>query len=919
MSQRPVDEFLSRLQGVKQSGKGWTARCPSHEDKQSSLSIREGNDAKVLLRCFAGCKTPAIVETLGLRMRDLFSQDKEYQGRGSKKSLSVAALAADKKLPESFLKELGVRGLIDLFGNESVQITYLLADGVMAQRQRTRTALRAKEGSRWSKGSAELVPYGLWKLKEAQAAGYCVMVEGESDCWTSWFHGFPALGIPGADLTKTILAEHLEGIQRLYVIREPDKGGETFAAGMANRLRDIGWSGEALVVALIGAKDPNDLHCKDAEGFKALFQKALDGAVPLPEPPPPPPEEVLHQPEPVEEKEYHKLPSIRTDDGVLKRVTASAWAALRAANDPAIYFRYGGIGVRIEEDDERIPVIRELSNDRLRHTLARVAFWYRENKKGEITPDFPPMDIVRDMQATPNLPLPIVTRIVEAPVFAPDGQLQTNPGYHSGSRTYYVPAAGFVVPEVPNNPSAADIEKAKGLLEELLCDFPFVDDAERAHAVALLLLHHARELITGPTPLHMIEAPSPGTGKGLLTDVLTYPAMGRAAPTLTEGRDEDEWRKRITAKLMTGPSTILIDNVRSRLDSAALSAALTSPAWEDRILGQSKVVCLSVRCAWIATGNNPGLSTEMSRRTLRIRIDSKQDRPWLRKEFRHPNLKAWAREHRGELVWAALTLIQAWLAAGRPLFTEVCLGMFESWSTVMGGILKFAGFKGFLGNLQQLYEDSDAEGTLWRGFVRVWWDKFAGEPVGVSQLFELVNGLDQPLELGRGSEKSQKTRLGQELVKMRDRQLDGIRIVLAGERQRAKQWKLVPTDKRAGEPVNPGELFPPQSNPPSITDNEKEEKTHAFGLPENGSPTFTGSLSEIDPGESLPRESEMGLPSSRTDWPVYWRDLFEERAGILEFDEGLARAAAEKRAEELLRDEYARQENRSLSGMGGHP
>ena len=194
--------------------------------------------------------------------------------------------------------------------------------------------MRAKEGSRWSKGSAELVPYGLWKLKEAQAAGYCVVVEGESDCWTLWLHEFPALGIPGADLTKTILAEHLEGIQRLYIIREPDKGGETFAAGMASRLRDIGWSGQALMVAH-RSHDPNDLHCQDAEGF-ALF-KGPRGAVPLPEPPPPTPEELLPQPEPVEEKEYHQLPSIRTDDGVLKRVTAAVGGAARGQRPGGLF------------------------------------------------------------------------------------------------------------------------------------------------------------------------------------------------------------------------------------------------------------------------------------------------------------------------------------------------------------------------------------------------------------------------------------------------------------------------------------------------------------------------------------------------------------------------------------------------------
>jgi putative DNA primase/helicase len=64
------------------------------------------------------------------------------------------------------------------------------------------------------------------------------------------------------------------------------------------------------------------------------------------------------------------------------------------------------------------------------------------------------------------------------------------------------------VPDVPNEPSEADLVRARALiLDDLLCDFPFVSDANRAHAVARFLLPFVRELISGPTPLHLIEAP----------------------------------------------------------------------------------------------------------------------------------------------------------------------------------------------------------------------------------------------------------------------------------------------------------------------------------------------------------------------------------------------------------------------------
>jgi hypothetical protein len=60
------------------------------------------------------------------------------------------------------------------------------------------------------------------------------------------------------------------------------------------------------------------------------------------------------------------------------------------------------------------------------------------------------------------------------------------------------------------------------------------------------------------------------------------------------------------------------------------------------------------------------------------------DRPWLRalEDFRHPDLRAWALENRGDLIWAALVLIQAWIDQGRPP-GKVTLGSYESWARIV--------------------------------------------------------------------------------------------------------------------------------------------------------------------------------------------------------------------------------------------
>lgn len=68
-----VETLLSRLDHVKQTGAGrWLARCPAHDDKSPSLSIRETDDGRILVHCFTGCDVNSIVQAVGLTLGDLF-------------------------------------------------------------------------------------------------------------------------------------------------------------------------------------------------------------------------------------------------------------------------------------------------------------------------------------------------------------------------------------------------------------------------------------------------------------------------------------------------------------------------------------------------------------------------------------------------------------------------------------------------------------------------------------------------------------------------------------------------------------------------------------------------------------------------------------------------------------------------------
>ena len=74
----PADRILQRLVSVRQTGPDqWVARCPAHEDKSPSLSIKQADD-RVLLHCFAGCETGDVLAAVGLDLKDLFDRPLEH-------------------------------------------------------------------------------------------------------------------------------------------------------------------------------------------------------------------------------------------------------------------------------------------------------------------------------------------------------------------------------------------------------------------------------------------------------------------------------------------------------------------------------------------------------------------------------------------------------------------------------------------------------------------------------------------------------------------------------------------------------------------------------------------------------------------------------------------------------------------------
>lgn len=110
-------ELAERLHG-RRSGRGWVARCPAHADRNPSLSIGEGGDGRVLLKCWAGCSVPAVLDAAGLRWRDIMPHGDRVPAptdglsRKTKGSIAAAQESLRRHPGGSFFREESLRVVI---------------------------------------------------------------------------------------------------------------------------------------------------------------------------------------------------------------------------------------------------------------------------------------------------------------------------------------------------------------------------------------------------------------------------------------------------------------------------------------------------------------------------------------------------------------------------------------------------------------------------------------------------------------------------------------------------------------------------------------------------------------------------------------------------------------------------------------
>jgi hypothetical protein len=395
--------------------------------------------------------------------------------------------------------------------------------------------------------------------------------------------------------------------------------------------------------------------------------------------------------------------------------------------------------------------------------------------------------------------VPHLVGVTTVPTLRPDGTVLDVAGYDPATRLLFEPGTTRF-PAVPSSPTRGEAEAALALLSEVICDFPFRGEGDKAVALAAVVTVVIRAGLGGTCPMFLFDAHTPASGKSKLVDIAALIGTGGVAPRLAQTKEE-ETEKRITAQMMAGDPILLFDNVARPLGGPALDAAVTAEIWSGRVLGKSERVRLPNKMTFFATGNNIQVKGDLARRALRCYLDPADERPEERDDFKHPQLLAWVRDNRPGLVTAALTVVRAYIVAGCPQLGLARFGGFEAWAVWVRAPLVWAGAADPVESQRELRAEADGDRAAWGQLLRLLRDKHGDEPFHASDVLGPTSsppaaGTEQdPLRnalesLHSGRELNNRA-VGRLFTRWKGRNVGGLRLRRDGRSGAGVQWKVV--------------------------------------------------------------------------------------------------------------------------------
>jgi putative DNA primase/helicase len=254
----PIERLLAKMPDATNSGKGWSARCPAHEDRRASLSISQGDNGGAVLHCHAGCDPASVVAAVGMTLADLMPERIE-PSCGSPKPNGKPRIVATYEYK-------------DEAGNVLFQVVRHEPKD-FRQRQP-----KVGGGWDWSVKGVRVVPYRLPELL-AEPKRALVVVEGEKDVDNLARIGVLATcNAGGAGKWSAEHAKFLQG-RNVAVLPDNDDPGRIHAQQVSLTLQGIAAS--VCVVDLPNLPPKGDVSDWIAAGGTKDALGRLAGAAPV--------------------------------------------------------------------------------------------------------------------------------------------------------------------------------------------------------------------------------------------------------------------------------------------------------------------------------------------------------------------------------------------------------------------------------------------------------------------------------------------------------------------------------------------------------------------------------------------------------------------------------------------------------------
>lgn len=432
----------------------------------------------------------------------------------------------------------------------------------------------------------------------------------------------------------------------------------------------------------------------------------------------------------IETSEARMQPTIKYMPGEIPRIAAAAEQELANSNR---YYQRGGLIVTVVNDPSTKEIlIRSVSQAALSSALCHVAIWEQHKGKNWMRIDPPPRIVSALFDAACYEHLPALTGIARQPYLRDDGTLVTQKGYDAETGMFGIfDEAKF---QVPDEPSKYDATDALDLILPLIEEFPFREEVDRSAALTAILTAAIRPSLS-VSPMYHVKAHQISSGKSYLCEMISAFASDRHNAPSSFPKNDEECGKVLLAEFMRGPAVIEFDNLTSDIKPhKTLCTALTSEFVTGRILGVSKTATVSTRAVILSSGNNVGPIKDMSRRCITINLDPMCENPASR-PFKNPDPLSDLKKDREKYVSAALTIIRAWIAAGRPETKCRHFASYAEWSELCRQPLMWLGLPDPTESVFEAMEE-DPERELLGLLLSVWYEKYGSSPQMVRKVVE---------------------------------------------------------------------------------------------------------------------------------------------------------------------------------------